>query len=119
MLAAACAASTASSVCRMDGVIITSLTELETGARVLHARNSPVSRTPYPRQALDKVQPSCQLGGMIWRDEWHLDTRHIGRRVFVFDQIDSTNSLAMSLASDAANDGVVVLAREQTAGRGQ
>jgi BirA family biotin operon repressor/biotin-[acetyl-CoA-carboxylase] ligase len=39
--------------------------------------------------------------------------------VFVFDRLDSTNSYAAMLASDRANDGVVVLAAEQTAGRGQ
>jgi BirA family biotin operon repressor/biotin-[acetyl-CoA-carboxylase] ligase len=51
--------------------------------------------------------------------EWHLDTRHIGRQVLVFDRLDSTNTFAASLANDPANNGVVVLASEQTAGRGQ
>jgi BirA family biotin operon repressor/biotin-[acetyl-CoA-carboxylase] ligase len=37
----------------------------------------------------------------------------------VFDQLDSTNNLAAALASDPANEGLVVLADEQTAGRGQ
>src|SRR5262249_23774181 len=37
----------------------------------------------------------------------------------VFDQLDSTNSHAALLADDPANDGLAVLAREQTAGRGQ
>lgn len=53
------------------------------------------------------------------REEWHLDTRRLGRRVLVFDRLDSTNSLAASLADDPANDGVAILADEQTAGRGQ
>jgi BirA family biotin operon repressor/biotin-[acetyl-CoA-carboxylase] ligase len=39
--------------------------------------------------------------------------------VLVFDRIDSTNSYAGTLTSDSANDGVVILAYEQTAGRGQ
>ena len=52
-------------------------------------------------------------------DEWILNTRRIGRRVMVFDQVDSTNSVAASLADDEANDGVAVLAAQQTAGRGQ
>ncbi len=51
--------------------------------------------------------------------EWQLDTRRVGRRVLVFDRLDSTNSRAAALAADPANDGVAVLAREQTAGRGQ
>lgn len=52
-------------------------------------------------------------------DEWHLDTHRLGRRVLVFDQVDSTNSLAATLAHDPANAGLALLAREQTAGRGQ
>jgi len=56
---------------------------------------------------------------MIPREEWHLDTQHIGRRVLVFDHLDSTNTYAADLAQDSSNDGVVVLADQQTAGRGQ
>ena len=52
-------------------------------------------------------------------DEWNLNTLHIGRRVLVYDEVDSTNSVAAQLADDAANDGLVVLAARQTAGRGQ
>jgi BirA family biotin operon repressor/biotin-[acetyl-CoA-carboxylase] ligase len=50
---------------------------------------------------------------------WTLDTRCLGRRTLAFAQIDSTNNYAASLADDPANDGVAVLADEQTAGRGQ
>jgi BirA family biotin operon repressor/biotin-[acetyl-CoA-carboxylase] ligase len=53
------------------------------------------------------------------RQEWKLDTRRLGRRVLVYDRVDSTNNLAAALAEDLGNDGVVVLADEQTAGRGQ
>jgi BirA family biotin operon repressor/biotin-[acetyl-CoA-carboxylase] ligase len=56
---------------------------------------------------------------MTHREEWHLDTKHLGRRVLVFDCVDSTNSQAAALAADRANDGVVILAEEQSAGRGQ
>jgi BirA family biotin operon repressor/biotin-[acetyl-CoA-carboxylase] ligase len=52
-------------------------------------------------------------------EEWRLETCRLGRRVLVFDRLDSTNSRASALAVDPANDGVAVLAREQTAGRGQ
>jgi BirA family biotin operon repressor/biotin-[acetyl-CoA-carboxylase] ligase len=51
--------------------------------------------------------------------EWRLPTRRLGRRVLVFDCLDSTNNYAALLACDPQNDGVAVLAREQTAGRGQ
>lgn len=53
------------------------------------------------------------------RQEWSLDTRRLGRRVLVFDRVDSTNNLAAALADDSANDGLVIVADEQTAGRGQ
>ena len=53
------------------------------------------------------IQPSA---------EWVLENRHIGRRVLVFDSVTSSNELAASLP-DA--EGIVVLVREQTAGRGQ
>ena len=56
---------------------------------------------------------------MTPREEWHLDTRHIGRRVLVFECVDSTNSRAAALAQDRVNDGIAVVAEEQTAGRGQ
>jgi BirA family biotin operon repressor/biotin-[acetyl-CoA-carboxylase] ligase len=52
---------------------------------------------------------------MTPREIWTLDTRRLGRRVLVFDRLDSTNSVAASLD----DDGVAVLADEQTSGRGQ
>lgn len=45
--------------------------------------------------------------------------RQVGREVRRFDEVASTNDIALSLAVDSANDGVAVLARGQTAGRGQ
>lgn len=56
---------------------------------------------------------------MTPRATWSLSTRHLGRRVLVFDRVDSTNSLAAQLAADPANAGTVILADEQLAGRGQ
>lgn len=52
-------------------------------------------------------------------DEWRLDTRRLGRRVQIFERLHSTNTHAASLADDRANDGLVILANEQSAGRGQ
>jgi BirA family biotin operon repressor/biotin-[acetyl-CoA-carboxylase] ligase len=52
-------------------------------------------------------------------DTWHLDTRHVGRRVLVYDSVRSTNDVAADLAADPGNAGVVVIADHQTAGRGQ
>jgi len=52
-------------------------------------------------------------------EEWHLDTHWLGQRVWVCDRIDSTNRAALELAGDSRNDGLVLIARQQTAGRGQ
>jgi BirA family biotin operon repressor/biotin-[acetyl-CoA-carboxylase] ligase len=56
---------------------------------------------------------------MTPREEWHLDTLHLGQRVLVYNCLDSTNSRAGQLADDPGNHGLVILAEEQTAGRGQ
>lgn len=53
------------------------------------------------------------------REEWNLATQCLGKRVLVFDRVESTNNVAAGLADDPANAGVVVLADAQTAGRGQ
>jgi BirA family biotin operon repressor/biotin-[acetyl-CoA-carboxylase] ligase len=50
---------------------------------------------------------------------WSLATRKLGQRVHVYDCLESTNTLALSVGNDPAQQGLVVLAREQTAGRGQ
>jgi BirA family biotin operon repressor/biotin-[acetyl-CoA-carboxylase] ligase len=50
---------------------------------------------------------------------WSLGTEQLGRRVLIYDCLDSTNTLAISFANDPAQHGLIVLAREQTAGRGQ
>jgi BirA family transcriptional regulator, biotin operon repressor / biotin---[acetyl-CoA-carboxylase] ligase len=56
---------------------------------------------------------------MTPRDVWHLETARIGRRVLLFDEVDSTNSVAADLAAEPDSDGIVVLADHQTAGRGR
>ena len=43
-------------------------------------------------------------------DTWQLDTRHVGRRVLVFDSVASTNDVAARLAADPDNAGTVVIA---------
>ena len=52
-------------------------------------------------------------------EEWHLETRRLGRRVWRYARVESTNTLAATLAHETAHDGLVLLADEQTAGRGQ
>ena len=51
--------------------------------------------------------------------EWNLGTRTVGRRIAVWERVTSTNDLAARAAKSASNDGLVVLAEEQTAGRGR
>ncbi len=48
-----------------------------------------------------------------------LSTLCIGRSLWLFDQIESTNTLALELGNDPANDGLAILAKAQSAGRGQ
>lgn len=53
------------------------------------------------------------------REVWRFDTVHVGRRVLVYDSVESTNDLAAALALDEAETGTIVLADFQTRGRGQ
>ncbi len=48
-----------------------------------------------------------------------LKTRIIGKKVFVFESIDSTNACARTLAEAGTAEGTVVVADYQTAGRGR
>jgi BirA family biotin operon repressor/biotin-[acetyl-CoA-carboxylase] ligase len=48
-----------------------------------------------------------------------LPTQRFGKRLYSFDSIDSTNSCAKVLAGVGAEEGTVVLAEYQTAGRGR
>jgi BirA family biotin operon repressor/biotin-[acetyl-CoA-carboxylase] ligase len=50
---------------------------------------------------------------------WTLLTKHLGKSICVYDRLESTNTLALSLAHDPTQHGRIFLAREQTAGRGQ
>ena len=43
----------------------------------------------------------------------------IGRRLLRLERVDSTNNVAADHASDRANEGLVIWAEEQTAGRGR
>jgi len=48
-----------------------------------------------------------------------LNTRRIGCKVLVYDRTASTNDIAAEYAGNPENDGLVVFAEEQTAGRGR
>jgi BirA family transcriptional regulator, biotin operon repressor / biotin---[acetyl-CoA-carboxylase] ligase len=51
--------------------------------------------------------------------EHGLETHRVGRRVAVWNRVTSTNDLAVRAAGSMANEGLVVLAEEQSAGRGR
>jgi BirA family biotin operon repressor/biotin-[acetyl-CoA-carboxylase] ligase len=48
-----------------------------------------------------------------------LNTTRIGREVLVYSSTASTNDVAAEYARDKSNDGLVIFAEEQTAGRGR
>ncbi|MHC4310537.1 MAG: biotin--[acetyl-CoA-carboxylase] ligase [Planctomycetota bacterium] len=49
----------------------------------------------------------------------NLKTRRIGRKILVYDRTASTNDIAAEYAKNKKNNGLVVFAEEQTAGRGR
>ncbi|MBI4974746.1 MAG: biotin--[acetyl-CoA-carboxylase] ligase [Candidatus Omnitrophica bacterium] len=60
--------------------------------------------------------PDSLIPGEI---RWRLNTKILGKEVITYKKIDSTNSLAYSLAEKGVKEGVVILAEEQTKGRGR
>jgi len=48
-----------------------------------------------------------------------LNTAYIGRNIMHFDSIDSTNNVARTQALQGCDEGLMVVAEEQTAGRGR
>jgi BirA family transcriptional regulator, biotin operon repressor / biotin---[acetyl-CoA-carboxylase] ligase len=91
----------------LDG-IATDLDELEAFGFELerHPYHGVAYRGPSPRLCPDQI-------------EWELGTNVIGRRVAVWSRVTSTNDLAARASSSLANEGLVVLAEEQTSGRGR
>jgi BirA family biotin operon repressor/biotin-[acetyl-CoA-carboxylase] ligase len=81
----------------------------------LEAFGFPIERHPYHgaayRGPAERLCPD--------QIEFELGTRRVGRRVAVWNRVTSTNDLAARAAVSRANDGLVVLAEEQTAGRGR
>lgn len=49
----------------------------------------------------------------------NLHTKIIGKEIFSFDSIDSTNTFAKTLTADESHDGTLIIAEEQTQGRGR
>jgi len=51
--------------------------------------------------------------------KWGLKTSVLGRDVISYKKVDSTNTIAYSLAENGSRDGLVVLSEEQTKGKGR
>jgi len=49
----------------------------------------------------------------------NLKTKRIGRKILVYNRTSSTNDIAAEYAENKKNDGLVIFAEEQTAGRGR
>lgn len=86
----------------------TDLAELERFGFVLesHPYRGVAYRGPAARLCPDQI-------------EYELGTRRVGRRIAVWNRVVSTNDLAAYAAASTANEGLVILAEEQTAGRGR
>jgi BirA family biotin operon repressor/biotin-[acetyl-CoA-carboxylase] ligase len=71
----------------------------------------------------DPARGACYLGPAerLCPDqiEHALATSRIGRRVAVWSRVTSTNDVAARASGSVSNDGLVILAEEQTAGRGR
>jgi len=49
----------------------------------------------------------------------NLKTKHIGRKILVYNRTSSTNDIAAEYAKNKKNHGLAIFAEEQTAGRGR
>jgi BirA family biotin operon repressor/biotin-[acetyl-CoA-carboxylase] ligase len=54
-----------------------------------------------------------------WEITRDLKTKIIGKRVYYFEEIDSTQNFAQQIAHDKKEDGTIIVAEKQTSGRGR
>lgn len=80
------------------------------------------------RQKGYQIDSSPRLGYMIIKStalllpeevRFGLKTVKFGKRIFHYDEVDSTQAVAAELASNGAGEGTVVIAEKQTKGRGR
>lgn len=50
---------------------------------------------------------------------WNLKTRFVGKKVYSYGKIDSTNDMAYHLAEEGAAEGVVIIGEQQLKGKGR
>ena len=54
-----------------------------------------------------------------WELTENLNTKFLGKRIYYFDSIDSTQNFAIKIASNNNENGTVVISKKQTGGRGR
>ena len=54
-----------------------------------------------------------------WEITENLNTKFMGKRIYYFDSIDSTQNFAIKIASNKNENGTVVISKKQTGGRGR
>ncbi len=54
-----------------------------------------------------------------WEITRDLKTQLIGKRVYYFEEIDSTQNFAQNIAGDKKENGTIIIAEKQTSGRGR
>ena len=54
-----------------------------------------------------------------WEITRDLKTQLIGKRVYYFEEIDSTQNFAQNIAADKKENGIIIIAEKQTSGRGR
>jgi len=54
-----------------------------------------------------------------WEVTQNLNTEFLGKRVYYFDTIDTTQNFAMKIASENNENGTVIISKKQTEGRGR
>jgi BirA family biotin operon repressor/biotin-[acetyl-CoA-carboxylase] ligase len=108
---------------REEGFV--SLDELAAAARI--GRASVDAAVARLRSAGQRLEFSPSAGVRLIRPvrleasliERGLNTRRVGRSVICFEQVSSTNEVALEAIRQADTDGLVVLAESQSAGRGR
>ncbi|SVC82501.1 uncharacterized protein METZ01_LOCUS335355, partial [marine metagenome] len=54
-----------------------------------------------------------------WEVTQNLNTEFLGKRVYYFDTIDTTQNFAIKIASNGDENGTIIISKKQTGGRGR
>jgi BirA family transcriptional regulator, biotin operon repressor / biotin---[acetyl-CoA-carboxylase] ligase len=70
------------------------------------------SKKGYKLTSIPDIINSCEVVA-------NLSTEILGKKIYYFDVVDSTNNYAKKIATEGCEDGTVVISEKQTAGRGR